>query len=180
MKQETVGTTCHGDMANERYTIELASWLIAIVAEMSVDAGLVAVLQGAASADPAARTAAEQQLSGGANQPQFGVLLCQVVVSPEVDSGLKQLAALVLKKYIKEHWDETNRKFQPPVAPENAKHLIRQGLLPGLADDSSKLRTAVGMCIAEICKTDWPQQWPGLLHWLVAQIQERQNPNLGM
>lgn len=143
------------------------------------DQGLLHVLQQSLSADAAERSQAEQQLALGFKQGDIGPLLLQVVLARDVSQDVRQLATLVLKKYIKEHWDENARNFEPPVAPEAAKAMVRNAIPGGLTDPSSKIRTAVGMCIATICKTDWPNKWPGLLEWLVQQIRDRQDDNLG-
>lgn len=138
-------------------------------------------LQGCMDQDANVRSAAEAQLDQDAQAAGFGVVLCHIATSQQegLHFGVRQLAAVVLKKYIKEHWMEDTRSFRPPVVNESDKQSIRQLLPAGLADPNSKIRTAVGMAIASIAKWDYPQQWPGLLEWLVASVKERSNDHLG-
>lgn len=56
---------------------------------------------------------------------------------------------------------------------------IRELLTQGLSDGASKIRTAVGMSIAKVATSDWPENWPNLLDILIDAIKERKNPNLG-
>jgi len=66
--------------------------------------------------------------------------------------GLRQLAAVVLKNHIKQHWTPEAKHFREPVVGDGEKGAIRAALLPGLGDPSSKIRTAVGMAVAAIGK----------------------------
>lgn len=129
--------------------------------------------------DPSVRQAAETQLQEEASRELYGVVLAKIALAPEVSIELRQLAAVLLRQYIKTHWVEGERGFVPPQTSESDKHQIRQALPSGLHDPSSKIRTAVGMAIAAIANWDWPQAWPGLMEFLTAAIKERKDPNLG-
>mmetsp|Transcript_12632 Transcript_12632/g.27297 ORF Transcript_12632/g.27297 Transcript_12632/m.27297 type:complete len:1089 (+) Transcript_12632:75-3341(+) len=124
------------------------------------------------------RDGAEAHLMNEAKTEGFGTLLCQIATTQSLQFGVRQLAALLLKKYIKEHWTEDSRYYEPPETTAQEKAAIRQALPPGLADPSSKVRTAVGMAIAAIAKVDWPQSWPGLIEWLIQAITKRHNISL--
>lgn len=55
-----------------------------------------------------------------------------------------------------------------------------RSLLPqGLADEHSKIRTAVGMAIACVADHDWPHAWPQLTELLVNGIRNRASPASG-
>eukprot|EP00878_Enallax_costatus_P044724 GHUV01053448.1.p1 GENE.GHUV01053448.1~~GHUV01053448.1.p1 ORF type:complete len:172 (+),score=46.18 GHUV01053448.1:247-762(+) len=135
-------------------------------------------LQHIQGANPEAIKAAEAQLTVESQQPGYGVVLCQIALSTQVAAHLRQLAAVLLKQYVRQHWVEGERGFQPPETNEQDKQQIRQALPAGLADADSKIRTAVGMAIAAIANWDWPQAWPGLMDYLVNSIKDRKDANL--
>lgn len=54
-----------------------------------------------------------------------------------------QLAAIALKKYVKEHWSEHEEGFIPPVVNDEDKVKIKQLLPAGLADPESRIRTSI-------------------------------------
>lgn len=138
-------------------------------------AGLLAALD----PNPATRQAAEAALEAGSKQAGFGATLLKLVLLPEVPYGLRQLAAVVLKKHVREHWTFESPHFREPPVDEGEKAQIREMLPTGLSDSNSKLRTAVAMAIAAIAKWDCPQHWPNLLPGLVNAITARKDMNLG-
>lgn len=135
-------------------------------------------LQHVQDANPEAIKAAEAQLTVESQQAGYGVVLCQIALSSQVSVHLRQLAAVLLKQYVKQHWVEGERGFQPPETNEQDKQQIRQALPAGLMDADSKIRTAVGMAIAAIANWDWPQAWPGLMDFIVNSIKDRKDTNL--
>lgn len=129
-------------------------------------------------ANPTAIRAAEAQLTVESQQPGYGVILCQIALSAQMAANLRQLAAVLLKQYVKQHWVEGERKFRPPETIEQDKQQIRQALPAALMESDSKIRTAIGMAIAAIANWDWPQAWPGLMDFLVNSIKDRKDTNL--
>ena len=65
------------------------------------------------SADETTRVNAETQLTQGGTQLGFGLALTRVALNQQTPYGTRQLAAVVLKKYIKEHWQEGEGRFFP-------------------------------------------------------------------
>ena len=62
--------------------------------------------------------------------------------------GHRQLAALVLKRLVKERWDSASKHFTPPELGADEKTAIKRDLVPGLADAQIKVRIAIGMVVA--------------------------------
>ena len=142
---------------------------------------LLSLLDASLSPDAGRRQAAEAALNQAAAAPGFGVALVAVLLAAggEVPLGLRQLAATVLKKLVREHWTEESPHYKgPPVAPEE-REAIKEQLPAGLGDESSKVRTAAAMAVAGIAKWDCPQAWPGLIPGLVQAIMAKKNANLG-
>lgn len=142
-------------------------------------AALAACLAACLHQDPPTRQHAEQQLGQAARQAGFAPALLRVLSSAQ-DEGLRQLGAVVLKQYVKEHWHESGRRFTPPACSEEEKALMRAWLPPLLGDPSSRVRTAISMAIAAVADFDFPLHWPGLLEWLVAAVKaSSSNTSLG-
>ena len=58
------------------------------------------------------------------------------------------MAALVLKRLVKERWDSASKHFTPPELGADEKTAIKRDLVPGLADPQTKVRIAIGVVIA--------------------------------
>lgn len=144
-------------------------------------AHLLQLLQASLSPDAGARRAAEAALEAGAAAPGFGSALVAVLLAAggDVDPGLRQLAATVLKKLVREHWTPESPHYRGPGVGEGEKAAMRERLPEGLGDESSKVRTAVAMAVAAIARWDCPQQWPGLIPGLVQAITAKKNAHLG-
>lgn len=50
---------------------------------------------------------------------------------------------------------------------------MRQIILSGLSDSSSKIRTAFAVAVSSIARSDWPDSWPGLLLGLLEMVKVR-------
>ncbi|GBG61529.1 hypothetical protein CBR_g22326 [Chara braunii] len=141
---------------------------------------LLQCLQAALAADASSRVSAEEALRTAGRQPGFGVALSKVVLSAEIPYGVRQLAAVVLKQFVKEAWkidsSESDKKpmqgNQCFVAHPEDKAFIKEFLPNALGDPEGKIRTAVGIVIATIAQKDWPEEWPGLMEFLLHCIRD--------
>uniref|UniRef100_A0A0E0PWB0 Importin N-terminal domain-containing protein n=1 Tax=Oryza rufipogon TaxID=4529 RepID=A0A0E0PWB0_ORYRU len=109
------------------------------------------------------RAFAEESLRQASLLPGYGAALT------------KYLAAVLLKQFIKQHWQEDEENFMPPVVSASEKVIIRQLLLTSLDDSHGKIRTAIGMAVAAIGQQDWPEDWPELLPYLLKLISDQSN-----
>lgn len=141
---------------------------------------VLSLLQPLLSADSAARQTAETRLAEASKQSGFGVALVQTVLQQQYPEGLRQLAAVLLKRHVKEHWATESRHFKEPVVADNEKTAIRSHLPQGLADPLPKVRTAVSMAIAAIAKWDLPDAWPGLFEMIVGAITSKSSQQSGI
>lgn len=147
-----------------------------------MDAGTQQLYQCLASTlapEKEARQGAEAALEAGAKQPGFGTALLRIVGAADVPQPMRQLAAVVLRKYVREHWTFESSAYREPPVGEEEKEAIRGALPGGLADPASKLRTAVALVIAAIARWDCPQQWPALLPGLLQAVGDGGNRALG-
>ncbi|KAL7132572.1 hypothetical protein ABFS83_12G083800 [Erythranthe nasuta] len=132
-----------------------------------------------ASLDPnhQIRTFAETSLQQASVQPGYGVALASVAANRELPFGLRQLAAVLLKQYIRKHWNEDEEGFEHPVVPSNEKASVRQLLLASLDDPYKKICTAVSVAVSTIAQYDWPDDWPDLVPFLLSLINDQSKLN---
>ncbi|KAL6573639.1 hypothetical protein OROHE_002098 [Orobanche hederae] len=146
-----------------------------------------------ASLDPnhQIRTFAETSLQQASLQPGYGVALARVAANRELPFGLRQLpfrialvrltiiylAAVLLKQFIRKHWDEDEETFEPPVVLSNEKASIKELLLASLDDPSKKICTAVSVAVSTIAHCDWPDDWPELVPSLLSLINDQTKLN---
>lgn len=133
-------------------------------------------LSGVANESKEVREEAERRLSQYTLQPGYGGILCRIMSNGDIPVHLRQvgvptdlpftlkLAGIILKRFIREQWDEKCEKRQnrPVLTPEDKQEV--KGRLPALlAQASVKVRTAAALAISSIAHWDWPDQWPDLL-----------------
>jgi len=74
--------------------------------------GILECLRAAQSQDSGVRQQAEHRISEAEKQPGFGAGLTEVTVRKDIPDDLRQFGALLLKKYVKSHWDAGAIGFQ--------------------------------------------------------------------
>lgn len=123
------------------------------------------------------RSFAEASLNQASLQPGFGAALSKVAANREISFGLRQLAAVLLKHFIKKHWQEGEESFELPAVSSEEKEVIRKLLLSSVDDTHRKICTAISMAVASIAAYDWPEDWPDLLPFLLKLITDQSNMN---
>lgn len=82
--------------------------------------------------------------------------------------SLRQLAAVMLKKYVENHWSEEDADLGTKLFTTDAAKKSIKNILPnGLYDPNSKIRTAVAYTISTIASHDWPHNWAELFDIIV-------------
>jgi len=175
--------------------------LLGLLASMQAMQHVVGLLHACMESHPSLRAQGEAGLAALSAQPGFGLALAHVSTAPELPDGTKQLAAVVLKKFVRvrrlrsaagffalggcssraaqEHWAAGEKHFSPPQVGEEEKAAIRDVLPRGLSDSASKIRTATAMAVAAIAAFDWPESWPALTATLVSAIREKRSHESG-
>lgn len=100
----------------------------------------------------------------------YGIYLAELTLDESLDLGLRQLASVLLKKYVDDHWcleldDKDPTKL---VATEQAKQAIKTILPKGLYSNNSKIRNTVAYTISSIAGYDWPNDWVELFDIIVS------------
>ncbi|KAM7468419.1 hypothetical protein LguiB_015981 [Lonicera macranthoides] len=125
------------------------------------------------------RSFAEASLNHASLQPGFGSALSKIAANKELPLGSRQISfsGVLLKQFIKKHWQEDEEAFEHPVVSSDEKATIRRLLLLSLDDSHRKICTAVSMVVASIAHYDWPEDWPDLLPVLIKLINDPSNMN---
>jgi importin-9 len=96
--------------------------------------------------------------------------LAEIVIAQSYELAVRQLASVMLKQYVEEHWcqdaDESG-DFSKLIVPEQVKKIIKSMLPEALYDPNSKLRNTVAYTISTIATTDWPNDWAELFEIIV-------------
>ncbi|XP_053312848.1 importin-9 [Spea bombifrons] len=131
---------------------------------------LLETLSGILSPGHEVRAAAEEQLKVLEVTEDFGVHLAELTVDPQGALAIRQLASVVLKQYVENHWCSQSERFRLPETTERAKAAIRQLLPRGLRESISKVRSSVAYAVSAIAHWDWPEAWPGLFNLLMEML----------
>ncbi|XP_066997331.2 importin-9 [Anabrus simplex] len=116
------------------------------------------------------RSPAEECLHALEVTEDFGVLLAEFTVDSCIDMSVRQLASVILKQYVDTHWSSRSKLFHPPEASERVKKQIRNILVLGFGEPSSKIRSAIAYAISAIASRDWPEEWPEFFNMLVSLL----------
>lgn len=126
------------------------------------------------SPDATTRAEAERALEAAVHDEGYATSLLKIALAP-IEEHTRQLAAVILKKCIREHWSRHDRLFVAPEISANEKAVIKQALPSGLGETNSKIRTAMAMAIAQVAVNEWPGEWPELTTTLVDGIRARRS-----
>ncbi|GAB2226534.1 hypothetical protein Droror1_Dr00022344 [Drosera rotundifolia] len=87
------------------------------------------------------------------------------------------LSAVLLRQYIKKHWNEDDESFEQPAVAAEEKEVIRGLLLLSLDDPQRKVCTAISMAVACVANYDWPEHWPDFLPFIMKLFTDYSNMN---
>ncbi|KAH6564693.1 hypothetical protein BASA62_007741 [Batrachochytrium salamandrivorans] len=127
---------------------------------------LCAVLDQAASPDPVQRTAGQDILSQWEKSPQFHSTLQDIYFDHTIHVKLRSLAIIYLKNGISRYW----RKGASNCIQPDEKAKIRQRQLSNMNEPIRKLAVQQAVVTSKIARSDFPGDWPDLLHILVPLV----------
>ncbi|CAO2045785.1 unnamed protein product [Urochloa humidicola] len=137
---------------------------------------LAVVLRAALSHVPEERKAAEESLNQFQYMPQHLVRLLQIIVDGSCDMAVRQVASIHFKNFIAKNWSPD--PDESPKVLESDKAMVRENILGFIVQVPPLLRAQLGESIKTIIHSDYPEQWPSLLHWVTHNL-ELQNQIFG-
>ena len=135
---------------------------------------VIATLQMTLHPDESIRKEGESRLEACSRLDGFGISLLQVSVNTDAQTGLRQLALVVLKRLVRDRWTVSAEAEERCICDEE-KAQIRAMLPTGLGDAASQVQTATGLVVAEIMKAESFEEWPELMPGLIGVIQQNQD-----
>ncbi|XP_042430616.1 importin beta-like SAD2 isoform X1 [Zingiber officinale] len=133
-------------------------------------AGLSVVLRSALSHNPEERKDAEQSLNQLQYMPQHLIRLLQIIIDGSCDMAVRQVASIHFKNFVAKNWSPHEPDEAQKIS-ENDKQMVRDNILGFVVQVPPLLRAQLGECIKTIVQDDYPEQWPGLLHWVKCNLQ---------
>ncbi|PCH34394.1 ARM repeat-containing protein [Wolfiporia cocos MD-104 SS10] len=127
-------------------------------------------LQSALSSDPNIRMRAELRTSQLLAAPEAGSSLSQLISNQNWQLSLRQMACIMLRRFVNERWSPALPRFKGPVVPFEEKPPIRAAVFQGLSDPESKIRSLCAQALTVIANSDWPDEWPDLLDSLMTLL----------
>ncbi|EFJ15376.1 hypothetical protein SELMODRAFT_118457 [Selaginella moellendorffii] len=158
------------------------------------DLWLVSCLNATLDPNLGARNQAEGALTEASRKTGYGIALARITLNNDFSLGVRQISletAVLLKHYVKKHWIGDDFTVFPQDKVSSialsrlfvkdgscfSQEMIRKLLPLGLGDPEKKIQTAVGMVIACIATSDWPEEWPELMMLILACINDRSDVN---
>ncbi|KAF9571457.1 hypothetical protein EC968_000488 [Mortierella alpina] len=135
-----------------------------------MDQAVFQTLTDTLSAETNTRLAAELRLKELQVNPEFPISLVRLALARECNITQRHSAAVLLKSYIDTQWSEKSSKFTGPEPPAETKAVIRELVLAGLSDPTTRIRAAFAYVVSKIAHHDWPEQWTNLLEVLVHHL----------
>ncbi|CAM8924430.1 unnamed protein product [Rhodiola kirilowii] len=134
---------------------------------------LAVILQAALSTNPEERKAAEQTLNQIKYVPQHIVRLLQIVVDGSCDLAVRQVASIQFKNFIAKNWSPLDPDEQSKISQAD-KDVVKNNILDFVTQVPPLLRAQLGECLKTIIHSDYPEQWPALLHWVKHNLEGQQ------
>lgn len=116
---------------------------------------VLSALQQTQGPDPQGIKHAEAQLKALSQLPGFGVVLLQIALASkqEVPAPTRQLAAVLLKQYVKQHWISGERGFEPPGTLGCAVHDQHTPALRPATDRPQSTHLQVALLVNCSCRS---------------------------
>ena len=145
-----------------------------MAASASIDeAGLVAALAAAQSADAAVRAPAEGALQAAAAQPGYCEALLRVVAARRAGGDAERwMAVLCLKNAIGRHWRVRAGASGAVSVTAAEKASVRAALLAALDEPSPQVAVQLAVVVARVARLDFPREWPGAFQALMGRLQQ--------
>lgn len=125
------------------------------------------------NADPAIRQPAEERIETLDTVPEYGPALISIMGDVQLSQHIRQLAGVVLRRYVKHHWCVHDTSFKEPEPTPEVKASIRMALMQTMLDDLKEVRASSAFAVATIAENDWPEEWPNLFDLMISALQTR-------
>ncbi|EFJ51590.1 hypothetical protein VOLCADRAFT_79706 [Volvox carteri f. nagariensis] len=119
--------------------------------------------------------------------PGQAVQLLRVAAEESVDAGVRHMAAINFKNFVKRSWDksEAHETLQGGtstqyVIPDSDKEVVRQNILEAMIRAPHNIQSQLSEVFKIIVYCDYPEQWPGLLQALYGNLSAQSRVHGGL
>jgi exportin-2 (importin alpha re-exporter) len=112
------------------------------------------------------RKNAEKFLHSISSQPNYVLLLLQVLENAQEKIEIRLAAALLFKNFIKSNWDPEKQ----PCIPENEKVIVKQHIVDLMCRMPETIQKQLIEALTTIGEYDFPHKWDNLLVELVQKL----------
>mmetsp|Transcript_64918 Transcript_64918/g.155056 ORF Transcript_64918/g.155056 Transcript_64918/m.155056 type:complete len:1054 (-) Transcript_64918:10-3171(-) len=129
------------------------------------------LLLAAAGADAQARSQALTQLQELEARPGLSGLLLDAYADSAAPDQARYLAILTCKNVIDRRWQPRSGQSCSPEEKQFLKDKLLQLLARAISGELPRLQE-LSAVVRKVCRFDFPLQWEGLVHFLIAQVKE--------
>ncbi|XP_022915238.1 importin-9 [Onthophagus taurus] len=122
------------------------------------------------SADNDVRRLAEERQKALEVTDDYSLHLAEILLTTDEALEERQMASVLLTKYIKTHWRQGDPFFIEPVVADTIKKKLRSVLPTGLSDNIPKVQNAVASTLATIAVYDFPNVWNDMIAMLTCKL----------
>ncbi|GLC37117.1 hypothetical protein PLESTB_000981600 [Pleodorina starrii] len=137
---------------------------------------LLPVLQACLSHDQNHVKEAERILKQHEQLPGQAVQLLRVAAEDSVDAGVRHMAAINFKNFVKRSWEKSDMHessqgaSQQYIIPGPDKEVVRQNILEAMIRAPHNIQSQLSEVFKIMVYCDYPEQWPGLLEALYGNL----------
>ncbi|KAJ3016354.1 Exportin-2 [Thoreauomyces humboldtii] len=111
---------------------------------------------------------AEEALATVAPQPNFPLVLLQLVQNPATDQTIRVAGSIYFKNYIKKNWEPKEGEVDL-ISPAD-RLAIKTHIVSLMMEVPTGIRTQLGEGVAIIADSDFPESWGDLLPTILSKI----------
>lgn len=142
-------------------------------ADAALQQHFVRVAQQALQPTADLRRAAEAELKSYKDrvdqQQGFATLVLQVLANPQAPDDARSLLSTFFKNLAKDCWDHSNVEH---AIQDAEKEVIKQNIFDVMKSSPANVRRQLTEAITLIAAVDFPKQWPGIIHTIIAPLSD--------
>ncbi|KAF5288381.1 hypothetical protein FQA39_LY15471 [Lamprigera yunnana] len=137
--------------------------------EMALKDALLEIISCMLSSNTELRGVAEERRKALEVTEEYAVYLTDILLTAEEALEERQMAGVLLKQYIRNHWIEVD-DFVPPPVSELVKQKLKAALPNGLCDIIGKIRNTSSIILVYIARSDYPFNWPNMIKDILSKL----------
>ncbi|KAF5285289.1 hypothetical protein FQR65_LT13279 [Abscondita terminalis] len=138
--------------------------------EMALKDALLEIISCMLSPNTDLRGVAEERKKALEVTEEYAIHLADILLTAEEALEERQMAGILLKQYIRNHWTDAD-EFVPPATSDLVKQKLRISLPNGLCDTIGKIRNTSAIILVHIARCDYPYKWPEMINDILLMLE---------